>query len=55
MPLCPDTAPDPLGHHAAVTCRWRGDVVMHHNRLWDVIVDLCHSAHLGVKVEVVAD
>ena len=27
-PLCPDTALDPLGHHA-VTCRRGGDVVMH--------------------------
>ena len=42
-PLCPDTALDPLGHHA-VTCRRGGDVVMHHNRLRDVIVDFCHSA-----------
>ena len=25
---------------------------MRHNRLRDVIVDLCHSARLGVKVEV---
>ena len=43
----------PLGHHA-VTCRQGGDVVMHHNhhnQLRNVIVDLCHSARLGVKVE----
>ena len=50
-PLCPDTALDPLGHHA-VTCRRGGDVVMRHNRLLDVIVDFCRSARLGVKVEV---
>ena len=31
-PFCPDTALDPLGHHA-VTCRHGGDVVIHHNRL----------------------
>ena len=34
------------------TCRRGGDVVMRHNRLRDVIVNFCHSAHLGVKVEV---
>ena len=50
-PLCPDTALDPLGHHA-VTCRRGGDIVMRHNRLLDVIADLCRSARLGVKVEV---
>ena len=44
-PLCPDTALDPLGHHA-VTCRRGGDVVMRHNRLRDVIVDFCRSACL---------
>ena len=47
----PRHAQDPLGHHA-VTCRQGGDVVVRHNRLRDVIVDFCHSAHLGVKVEV---
>ena len=53
-PLCPDTALDPLGHHA-VTCRQGCDVVMCHNKLQDMIVDFCCSACLGVKVEVVAD
>ena len=48
-PLCPDTALDPLGHHA-VTCRRGGDGVMHHNQLRDAIVDFYHSARLGVKV-----
>ena len=41
---------DPLGHHAA-TCREGGDVVLHHNHLRDVFVELCHQAHLRVKVE----
>ena len=50
-PLCPDTALDPLGHHA-LTCRRGGDVVMRHNQLRDAFVDFCHSACLGVKVEV---
>ena len=50
-PLCPDTALDPLGHHA-VTCRRGGDVVMRLDWLRDIIIDFCHSAHLGVKVEV---
>ena len=53
-PLCPDTALDPLGHHA-VTCRQGCDVVMCHNKLQDIIVDFCRSTCLGVKVEVVAD
>ena len=50
-PLCPNTALDPLGHHAA-TCKKGGDVVTRHNRLWDVIVVICHQPHLGVQVEV---
>ena len=49
-PFCPDTALDPLGHHA-VTCRHGGDVVIRHNRLQDDICDLCHHAHLSVKLE----
>ena len=32
-PLCPDTALDPLGHHAVTCRRGGGDVVMRHNRL----------------------
>ena len=43
----PDTALDPLGHHAVI-CRRGGDVVMRHNQLRDAIVDFCHSACLGV-------
>ena len=49
-PFCPDTALDPLGHHA-VTCRHGGDVVTCHNRLWDEIFDLCRHAHLSVRLE----
>ena len=46
-PYCPDTALDPLGHHA-VTCRHGGDVVICLNCLWDEIFDLCCRAHLSV-------
>ena len=49
-PLCTDIALDPLGHHAA-TCRRGGDVVLRHNHLRDVFVELCHQAHSRVKVE----
>ena len=49
-PFCPDTALDPLGHHA-VTCRHGGDVVTRHNRLRDEVFDLCRRAHLSVSVE----
>ena len=49
-PFCPDTALDPLGHHA-VTCRHGGDVVIYHNRLRDEIFDLCRRAHLSVRLE----
>ena len=34
-----------------MTCRHGGDVVIHHNRLWDEIFDLCRRAHLSVSVE----
>eukprot|EP00731_Ephydatia_muelleri_P013116 Em0007g426a len=50
-PLCPDTALDPLGHHAA-TCRHGGDVVARHNRLRDIFANFCRRAHLSVQVEV---
>ena len=50
-PLCPDTALDPLGHHAA-TCRHGGDVVARHNRLRDIFANFCRRAHLSVRVEV---
>ena len=49
-PFCPDTALDPLGHHA-VTCRHGGDVVICHNHLRDEIFDLVHHAHLSVRLE----
>ena len=49
-PFSPDTALDPLGHHAT-TCRHGGDVVIHHNRLRDDIFDLCRHAHLSVRLE----
>ena len=52
-PLCTDIALDPLGHHAATctcTCRRGGDVVLRHNHLRDAFVELCHQAHLRVKV-----
>ena len=42
---------DPLSHHA-VSCRHGVDVVIRHNRLQNIIVDLCRRAHLSVCVEV---
>ena len=50
-PFCPDIALDPLGHHA-VSCRHGGDMVIRHNRFQNIIADLCHRAHLSVRVEV---
>ena len=49
-PFWPNTALDPLGHHA-VTCRHGGDVVICHNRLRDELFALCCRAHLSVSVE----
>ena len=51
MPFCPDTALDPLGHHAA-TCLHGGNMVSRHNHLHDIFADFCRWAHLSVKVEV---
>ena len=48
--LCPEIALDPLGHHA-LSYRRGGDIVLHHNQLQDVFVDLCYKANFGVKVE----
>ena len=48
--LYPDIALDPLGHHA-LSCRQGGDVVLRHNQLRDVFVDICHKANLGVRIE----
>ena len=50
-PFCPDITLDPLSHHA-ISCRHGGDVVIRHNRLRNIIVDLCRHAHLSVRVEV---
>ncbi|KAL5481830.1 hypothetical protein EMCRGX_G022082 [Ephydatia muelleri] len=49
--LCPHNALDHLGHHA-VTCKYGGDVVSHHNRVRDILVETCRRAHIGVQVEV---
>ncbi|KAL5482162.1 hypothetical protein EMCRGX_G022456 [Ephydatia muelleri] len=48
--LCPGLALDRLGSHAT-TCKRGGDVVTRHNHLCNVIVEFCHCAHLGVRVE----
>eukprot|EP00731_Ephydatia_muelleri_P007211 Em0003g1459a len=37
--------------HQAVSCRHGGDTVIRHNKLHDIIADLCHKAHLSVRVE----
>ena len=47
--LCPNSALDPLGHHAT-TCK-KGDVVICHNHLCNVLVETCRRAHLSVMVE----
>ena len=49
--LCPNSALDPLGHHAA-TCKRGGDVVLRHNKLRDILVESFHQAHLHIQVEV---
>ena len=48
--LCPGIALDHLGNHAS-TCKWGGDVVICHNHLRNVLVEFCHRAHPGVRVE----
>ena len=48
--LCPDSALDPLGHHAA-TCKRGGDAVLRHNKLRDILVESFHQAHIHVQVE----
>eukprot|EP00731_Ephydatia_muelleri_P017572 Em0010g670a len=48
--LCPGLALDRLGNHST-TCKRGGDVVTRHNHLRNVIVEFCHRAHLGVRVE----
>ncbi|KAL5500007.1 hypothetical protein EMCRGX_G011492 [Ephydatia muelleri] len=47
---CPGLALDRFGNHTT-TCKRGGDVVTHHNHLRNVIVEFCHRAHLGVRVE----
>ena len=42
---------DPLGHHA-VTCKFGGYVVFHHNRQRDTFFQSCHLAGLNAKLEV---
>ena len=50
-PFCPDTALDPLGHHA-VSCRHGDDVDIRHNSLRNIIADFCRRAYLSVRSEV---
>ena len=50
-PFSPGAVLDPLGHHAT-SCRHGGDVVTRHNHLRDTFAELCHRAHLPVRVEV---
>ena len=49
-PLCPGVALDSLSHHA-VSCRHGGDTAIRHNKLRDIVADLCRKAHLSVRVE----
>ena len=44
--LCPGSVLDPLGHHA-LTCKRGGDVVSHHNKLRDTLMEACRRAHLS--------
>ena len=48
--LCPDTALDRLGNHAA-TCKRGGDVVSRHNCPRDLVLEFCRRAHQVVRVE----
>ena len=50
-PFCPGAVLDPRGHHAT-SCQHGGDVVTRHNHLRDTFAELCHRAHLPVRVEV---
>ena len=45
-----DTALDRLGNHAAIFKRG-GDVVSHHNRLRDLVLEFCRRAHQVVRVQ----
>ena len=44
---CPSSA-----LYRAVTYKYGEDVVSHHNRVRDILVETCHRAHIGVQVEV---
>ena len=48
--LCPGIAIDRLGNYVT-TYKRGGDVVTCHNHLRNVLVEFCHRAHLGVRVE----
>ena len=50
--LCLGRVLDPLGHHAALTCKRGGDVVpRRHNKVRDTLAETYCRAHLSVKVE----
>ena len=48
LTLCPDSALDPFGHHAA-TCKRGGDAVLRHNKLRDILVESFHHIHVQVE------
>ena len=50
VPILPRVALDSLSPHA-VSCRHGGDTVIKHNKLCDIIADICRKAHLSVRVE----
>ena len=50
-PHCPAHSLDPLGHHA-LTFKHGGDVVIRHNRLWDVFAESCRRACISAQAEV---
>ena len=47
-PFCPGVSFDSLSHHA-VSCRHGCDTVIRHNKLRDIVADLCRKAHLSVR------
>ena len=49
-PFCPGVALESLSHHA-VSCRYGGGTVIGHNKLRDIIADLCRKVHLSVRAE----
>ena len=50
-PSCSTQSLDPLGHHA-LTCRYNGDVVSHHNQLRNTFFESCRQAGVGGQMEV---